>query len=136
MQHLRTKKTSYDTNEQGDQIRRVFINFVIVYTSDSFCANFWSISFSSKNCVSIWAKNGLGYILAKKWIGLHFGKKMDWATFWAIFSQTHPVALQTSSFVCLHRDLIIAVLTVLMETSQAWFSKIAESAWIHCAQIR
>jgi hypothetical protein len=63
MQHLRTKKTSYDTNEQGDQIRRVFINFVIVYTSDSFCANFWSTSFSSKNCVSILTKNGLGYIL-------------------------------------------------------------------------
>jgi hypothetical protein len=34
-----------------------------------------------------------GYFYLAKKLCINFDKKMVWATFWAIFSQTHPVPL-------------------------------------------
>jgi hypothetical protein len=67
---------------QGDQIGRIFAHWVTHYIG-YFCENYrnstyiWSTFFHSKSCLLIFTK-------------------MDWATFWATFSQTHLVTLHSS----------------------------------------
>jgi hypothetical protein len=65
---------------QGDQIGRIFAQWVIVYFGQ-LLENYRSIPHVS------------GYFIPWISLGIHFDKKTGWATFWAIFSQTHLVTL-------------------------------------------
>jgi hypothetical protein len=71
------------SNSQGDQIGRIFAHLAAHYF-EYFCENYrnrtnnWATFFHSKSCVLIFTK-------------------MDWATFWSTFSQTHLVTLLTAS---------------------------------------
>jgi hypothetical protein len=43
-----------------------------------------------------------------------FSQKMVWATFWAIFSQAHPVTLKRSFFFCCCRGTILLTRSPIM----------------------
>jgi hypothetical protein len=71
---------------QGDQIWRIFAHRAAVFVGQIFenekCSpNFLATFFS------------LGYFFPLLRLCIDFDKKMAWATSWAIFSQTRPVAL-------------------------------------------
>jgi hypothetical protein len=72
------KRPSGVGTRQGDQIGRIFAQWVIVYY----------LKFSRK--LQAWSKC-LGHILEWKKICFNFEQKKVWATFWVIFPQTHPV---------------------------------------------
>jgi hypothetical protein len=65
---------------QGDQIGRIFaywaiVKFKLFYVKYKSSSNFGRTFFHRKKCC------------------IYFDKKTGWATFWAIFSQTHLVNL-------------------------------------------
>jgi hypothetical protein len=71
--------------EQGDQLGRIFNQWVIVYFGQWFenyktIAHFWATFFHATYHLCI-----------------NFDKKIGWATFWAIFSQNNPGTLFPSS---------------------------------------
>jgi hypothetical protein len=60
---------------QGDQIGRIFAHWASVYIEQVFCFQ------KEPECFA--------YFLPLKKLCINFVQKMGWATFWAIFSQSH-----------------------------------------------
>jgi hypothetical protein len=69
---------------QGVQIGGIFAIWVVAYFGHFFRKNTFKIYLLKNELLKLryLAKNGLGNILGKKWVGQHFGQNMGWATFW------------------------------------------------------
>jgi hypothetical protein len=79
--------------------------------------------------------NDFGYFFRGKRDGLiSFDKKMGWATFWASFAQTHPVALDAcdkrKGFYCFNFVLcLVCLLSRLPGSKQTFFAKTNRMVW-------
>jgi hypothetical protein len=71
-----------ERNYQGDQIERLFLILGRLFSSGSF----WAVTETGQHFVTIFITEKVEYKISLK---------MDRDTFWAIFSQTHLVTLET-----------------------------------------